>query len=146
MSEPTWFAYISHRPYARAGGKSDELLAFFVNYLIHADGDIGSRQPRLRQLVSIAGFSKFSDTFPCKKPECFTESSLVACPLCCRHGPARDNLQVLELERVEVGFGNDASKCVASANEVHYHLVTVAGRRVRHNGITGRRLTPKALS
>ena len=51
VSDSTRFAYISHRPYTRTGWKADELLAFVVNPLIHADDNVSSRQARRGQLV-----------------------------------------------------------------------------------------------
>ena len=61
MSDSARFAYIGHRPYARAGGKADEVLTFVVHPLIHADDDVGAGQARRSQLVAITRLSKFPD-------------------------------------------------------------------------------------
>ena len=44
MGDPARFAYIGHRPYARASRKADEVLTFVVHPLIHADDNAGPGQ------------------------------------------------------------------------------------------------------
>ena len=43
-SDSARFAYIGHRPYARASRKADEVLTFVVHPLIHADDNAGPGQ------------------------------------------------------------------------------------------------------
>jgi hypothetical protein len=81
MSDSTWFAYISHRPYTRAGREADELLTLVMNPLIHANDNVGPGQPRRGQLVSVTGFGKFLDAILRKKPKCFTISGPISRPV-----------------------------------------------------------------
>jgi hypothetical protein len=60
IGNPTWFANIGDWPYMRAGRKSHQLQAFVEDPLIHANWNISFLQARLRQLIPIADFSKFS--------------------------------------------------------------------------------------
>lgn len=121
MSDSARFAYIGHRPCTRASGRADEVLTFVVHPLIHADDDVGPGQARRSQLVAITRLSKFPDAILRKKLKCCSVRSQVSGPIHCGRGPARYSPQVLELEGVEVGLGNDAPKCVTPANEVNYH-------------------------
>src|SRR5215472_2831398 len=58
VSDSARLAYISHRPYARASRKADEVLTLVVHPLIHADDNVGAGQPRRSQLVAITSLSK----------------------------------------------------------------------------------------
>lgn len=98
MSDSARFAYISHRPYTRAGRKADEVLAFVVHPLIHADDNVGPGETRRSQLVAITSLSKFPDAILRKKVKCCSVRSQVSGPVRCGGGPARYSLQIRKLE------------------------------------------------
>ena len=53
-----------------------------------------------------------------------------------RHRPARKNITTLDLERVQIGFGNNAPERVAAADEVDNHPDHSSKPVLLHNVVT----------
>jgi len=112
----------------RAGRKGHDLQALVINPLIHADCDVGFLQARLRELISIVSLGELPYTVTLEKRERRGVGDQIPRFVQCRRGPARKNAATLDLERVQIRFGDNAPERVAAADEVDNHEVNPAVR------------------
>ena len=83
---------------------------------------------RLRQLISVVSLSEFPYAVLLEQRERLPVVDQIPGFIRCRRRPARKNTPICDLERVQIGFGNNAPERVAATYEVDNHPVRLANR------------------
>jgi len=105
--------------------------ALVVYSLIHADCNISCLQARLSQLIPVAGFSKSSYSMLLEELERSPVVALISCFIQSCNRAARQNAPILDIERVQIGFSDNAPEGVSPAYEVDNHAAILANSRFR---------------